>query len=149
MEQPTDPPKVTVPPVPESVLRIQRIRAGGIVLVGLAFMGLVLVMALMLLEVRDANRDREAAEGETNCYRELTVEQDRLLVDQIRLEGEINIKGWQALLAFYGGATEEQTMERASEMTGLVDDWEKSSTAVDQAVIERSRGPSICERESQ
>lgn len=125
------------PLIPEEVatkaLRIQRIRAGGIALVGIAFCGLVLVMALLLVEVRSARRDQQhaddervAAEAVTQCYRDLAAEPTRLL-------GEINIVFAQAVLHAYLGATEEQLAERAADLTFLVNEWEQAQGLRDQA----------------
>lgn len=117
----------------KKVVQVQRLRAGGIALVGIGFCGLVLVMALMLVEVRSARRDqehaendREEAEAVTQCYRDVSSEPQRLL-------GEINIVFAQAVLHAYLGATEEQLAERAAELTFLVNEWEQAQDVRDQA----------------
>jgi len=115
-------------PDPPRVLRVQGwLKNGGTFLIGVALVGLVVIVGLLLREVSDANDLADAATEETNCFRELAN-------DLSKLEGEIDNKGWLALLAELAGATDEQTLERASEIDFLVGEWEVAQARRDDAV---------------
>jgi len=115
-------------PDPPRVLKVQGwLKNGGTFLIGVALVGLVVIVGLLLREVSDANDLADAATEETNCFRELAN-------DLSKLEGEIDNKGWLALLAELAGATDEQTLERASEIDFLVGEWEVAQARRDDAV---------------
>lgn len=118
--------RMTMPDPPPSVVRVYRMRAAAMILIGLALLGMVVVVGLLLQEVHQANDRADMANAETQCYRQLTTREDSL-------EGEINTRGWLAILHFYGGATEEQTKARADQVQTLVTKWEEAQARRDNA----------------
>lgn len=116
--------RMTMPDPPKSVVRVYRMRAAAMILIGLALLGMVVAVGLLLQEVHQANDRADASDQETQCYR-------RLFTEEESLEGEINTKGWLAILNFYGGATEEETRLRAEEVQVLINDWSRAQERQD------------------
>lgn len=99
-----------LPEPPKSLVRSARMKSLGILLLGITGV-ITSITGAVAVDILTNFHD------ESQCIRELSNETSRL-------EGEIDTRGWKALLGVYGGDPKAKTAENARELTILTEQWQ-------------------------